>query len=1054
MNKLLTLFLLLPFIMFGQVPQGVGYQGVATDSVGIELINQSISIRSSVLSGSATGAIEWQETHITTTDTFGLFNLSIGQGTNTGNGAQTSFADISWGANTHFLKIEMDVNGGTNYSFMGTNQLMSVPYALYAENANINYDSISTLLSNDSTFITTVSGGIGGGCDFKYPDGLEGDPVIHDFYISGFGQNPYTVPSGKTLYINNLFTSGLGVIYIDGIAISEDESNRGVARGANPFIVSDGQVISSSTTGLNSMSFNGFLVNTNVMPITYEFYPYNSYTVPSGKNLYINNLFSLGSGVVYIDGIAISEDESNRGVARGANPTIIISSGQVISSSALQNYNTITFNGYLVDENYFADCGGGGSSSSTVDSSYIDSLVQFYSSGGGGGCDLSFPNGFDGEPITESCGNNTGYTVPAGKELYLLGWYNGTPTINSKYIDWGNDKPLALKSGDILESTSSQSYFNGLLLNESTLVLPITESCGNNTGYTVPAGKELYLLGWYNGTPTINSKYIDWGNGKPLALKSGDILESTSSQSYFNGYLVDENYFADCGGGGSSSSTIDSSYIDSLVQYYVSNNTIVGCNIDPFYPDGMEGIEYKSIYITNSTPYTVPANKTFYLFSRQTNLYLNGNGRVIEYDHFFPIPIAEGNVLSLNGGSINGYLIDKGFEVKNYLGGDSIYIVPNDMYFYVLHNDSYINVDGITSVGGSTNYPSGTSSARAPLVFQPGSSISSPYGISGLLIPTDYCNQGGSSGSGGSTNNNSGNGGGGCDFLYPEGFNGEAITHYFGNGNYTVPTGKRLYLLSWYNGTASIDYVTVDVPQGKPLILNSGQLLSSPNLSSFNGYLVDENYFADCGGGSSVGSSSSLDSLTIISMINNITNSNQSIGIGDYFQGGVVGYVFQTGDLGYIAGENHGYILYSDNTQIDWGCMGITTNVINNTLGQGPNNTNILDSLCPESNFAAKWCNDLVIGPYNDWFLPNYYEATLIEMSFYLNYIYSFYPFNLWLSEEFSSTNSYGYNNPNCTSNNNAFSLSISSGNYSLSAYPKNVNSTGTIAKVVAFREF
>jgi|SaaInlStandDraft_1057018.scaffolds.fasta_scaffold59388_2 hypothetical protein len=164
MKKLLTIFLsIISLTLIAQVPQGVGYQGVATDANGIELVNQSISIRASVLSGSATGTIEWEETHSTSTDTFGLFTLTIGQGTNTTNGSQTSFADISWGTNTHFLKIEMDVTGGSNYSFMGTNQMMSVPYALYAENANINYDSISNLLSNDSTFITTVGGGIGGG---------------------------------------------------------------------------------------------------------------------------------------------------------------------------------------------------------------------------------------------------------------------------------------------------------------------------------------------------------------------------------------------------------------------------------------------------------------------------------------------------------------------------------------------------------------------------------------------------------------------------------------------------------------------------------------------------------------------------------------------------------------------------------------------------------------------------------------------------------------------------------------------------------------------------
>ena len=89
MKKLLTIFLsILSLTLMAQVPQGVGYQGVATDANGIELVNQSISIRASVLSGSANGTVEWQETHSTTTDTFGLFALTIGQGTSTGNGAR------------------------------------------------------------------------------------------------------------------------------------------------------------------------------------------------------------------------------------------------------------------------------------------------------------------------------------------------------------------------------------------------------------------------------------------------------------------------------------------------------------------------------------------------------------------------------------------------------------------------------------------------------------------------------------------------------------------------------------------------------------------------------------------------------------------------------------------------------------------------------------------------------------------------------------------------------------------------------------------------------
>ncbi len=143
-KNLLIIVSIISLSVIAQVPQGVGYQAVATDDSGVELINQNISIRASILSTSATGNIEWEEIHATTTDTFGLFSITIGQGNSTGNGAQANFADISWGTNTHFLKIEMDVTGGSNYSFMGTNQMMSVPYALYAESAgNLNSNSNS-----------------------------------------------------------------------------------------------------------------------------------------------------------------------------------------------------------------------------------------------------------------------------------------------------------------------------------------------------------------------------------------------------------------------------------------------------------------------------------------------------------------------------------------------------------------------------------------------------------------------------------------------------------------------------------------------------------------------------------------------------------------------------------------------------------------------------------------------------------------------------------------------------------------------------------------------
>ena len=93
----LTAALLISTLAFAQsVPQGINYQGVATNTSGAELINQNISIQTSIISDSATGNVQWQETHSTTTDQFGLFNIVIGQGASTGSGQSSSFEEIHY----------------------------------------------------------------------------------------------------------------------------------------------------------------------------------------------------------------------------------------------------------------------------------------------------------------------------------------------------------------------------------------------------------------------------------------------------------------------------------------------------------------------------------------------------------------------------------------------------------------------------------------------------------------------------------------------------------------------------------------------------------------------------------------------------------------------------------------------------------------------------------------------------------------------------------------------------------------------------------------------
>ena len=62
------------------VPSGINYQAIARNAAGSVFVNQTVSVRISVLQGSATGVVQYSETHSALTNGFGLFNLKIGSG--------------------------------------------------------------------------------------------------------------------------------------------------------------------------------------------------------------------------------------------------------------------------------------------------------------------------------------------------------------------------------------------------------------------------------------------------------------------------------------------------------------------------------------------------------------------------------------------------------------------------------------------------------------------------------------------------------------------------------------------------------------------------------------------------------------------------------------------------------------------------------------------------------------------------------------------------------------------------------------------------------------
>ena len=114
---------------FGQAPEGFKYQAVLRDAGNLILNNQAVGMRLTIQQGSIGGTAVYTETFAPTTNAYGLVNLEIGSGTV----VSGDFTTIDWANGPYFIETAADVTGGTSYTVMGTSQLMSVPYALYAK---------------------------------------------------------------------------------------------------------------------------------------------------------------------------------------------------------------------------------------------------------------------------------------------------------------------------------------------------------------------------------------------------------------------------------------------------------------------------------------------------------------------------------------------------------------------------------------------------------------------------------------------------------------------------------------------------------------------------------------------------------------------------------------------------------------------------------------------------------------------------------------------------------------------------------------------------------
>ena len=194
---------------FGQAPEGFKYQAVVRDAGNTILNNQAVGMQIEILQGGISGTPVYTESFTPTTNTYGLVNLEIGTGT-----TSDDFTIIDWANDTYFIRTSIDVTGGSSYSVMGTSQLMSVPYALYAK----------------------TSGNGAGPIGPQGPAGADGQGGVTTAGTNvtitgaGTGLDPYVVNAGTCgLSIGDTYQGGI-IFYLDAtgchglIAAPSDQS--------------------------------------------------------------------------------------------------------------------------------------------------------------------------------------------------------------------------------------------------------------------------------------------------------------------------------------------------------------------------------------------------------------------------------------------------------------------------------------------------------------------------------------------------------------------------------------------------------------------------------------------------------------------------------------------------------------------------------------------------------------------------------------------------------------------------------------------------------------
>lgn len=197
--------LLLSIQTFAQAPQLFNYQGIARDKQGNPLGKKTLHLKIAILPTSESVSPEYVETHLVTTNEFGLYTLQIGHGQTIAGSMKT----VKWETGNKYIQVYIDPLGGNNFVDAGTTQLLSVPYAIYADNAGSAKNNENQTRATNNFIEKTNGSGVANSTSLLFDNGtnigLGTTSPIAKFHIN---QNVATVQ--EHLRMQNLSATGAG----------------------------------------------------------------------------------------------------------------------------------------------------------------------------------------------------------------------------------------------------------------------------------------------------------------------------------------------------------------------------------------------------------------------------------------------------------------------------------------------------------------------------------------------------------------------------------------------------------------------------------------------------------------------------------------------------------------------------------------------------------------------------------------------------------------------------------------------------------------------------